>query len=66
MIGDRALFDNFARVVENADGVLLVAQIETDGNDRNFAFHVGSECITALKRRLLPSHLILFNQTVHR
>ncbi len=60
MIGDGTLFHNFARFVENADGVLLVPEIEANGDGKNFVFHDGSECITARKRRLLPSHLILF------
>ena len=59
MIGDGALVDDFALRVENADGVLLVAEIKTDGDGWDGVFHGSYECITALKRRPLTSHLIL-------
>jgi hypothetical protein len=51
VIGDGTLFHNFARFVENADGVLLVPEIEANNDGWNFVFHDGSECITARKRR---------------
>ena len=60
MIGNGALLDDLALFVVNTDGVGLVSEVDTDGDAWNFVFHDGSECITALKRRLLPSHLILF------
>ena len=44
--------------LENADGVFLVAQTKTDSD--------GREYITALKRRLLPSHLILSGKFVRK
>jgi hypothetical protein len=41
--------------------VLLIAEIETDGDGWYFRFHGSEDCITALTRRQsLPSHLILF------
>ena len=51
MIGDGTLFHNFARFVENADGVFLVPEIEANGDGWNSVFHDGSECITARKHR---------------
>jgi hypothetical protein len=35
VIGDGTLFHNFARFVENADGVLLVPEIEANGDGKN-------------------------------
>ncbi len=42
VVGDGTLLDDFARRVENADGVFLVAQVEPDGDGWNGVFHVGS------------------------
>ena len=60
MIGDGALVDDFTARVECADGMLGVAEIETDGGRWNDVVHGSADCSTALKRRPLPSHLILF------
>ena len=69
MIGNHALVDDFALRVERANGVLLVAEVDSDGDGWNDVFHGSYECITALKRRPLPSHLILlgfFSPSVER
>jgi len=60
MIGNGALFNDLALFIENTNGVGLVPEVDTDGDVWNDVFHNGSKCITALKRRQLPSHLILF------
>lgn len=39
VIGDRALVDDLAVLVEHADGMLLVAEIKTDGDEWDFRFH---------------------------
>jgi hypothetical protein len=41
VIGDGTFFYNLARLVENADGVFLVPEIEANGDGRNFTFRVG-------------------------
>ena len=48
--------------VEHADRVLLVAEVETDGDGWNFGFHGSWDCITALKRRpaAFSSNLVRF------
>jgi hypothetical protein len=45
MIGDGSLFDDLARAVEDADGMLLVPEVEADGDGREFRFH-GDEKIS--------------------
>ena len=45
MIGDGSLFDDLARVVEDADGMLLVPDVEADGDGWEFRFH-GDEKIS--------------------
>jgi hypothetical protein len=60
VIGDGAFVDNFAARIERADGMLGVAEIETDGGGWNEVVHGSADSSTALKRRPLPSHLILF------
>lgn len=60
VIVNGAFVDDFALRIQHTDGVLLVDEIETDGGGWNDVFHSSYEYITALKRRLLPSHLILF------
>ena len=60
MVGDGALVDDLAVLVEHAEGMLLVAEIKSDGDEWNFGGHGSVELITAIKcRRSLPSHLIL-------
>lgn len=62
MVGDGALVDDLAVLVEHAEGMLLVAEIKSDGDEWNFG---SVELITALKRRRsLPSHLILFSSCI--
>ena len=64
MIRNGALVDDFAVLVQNTQGVLLIAEIETDGDGWYFRFHGSEDCITALTRRQsLPSHLILFGKS---
>lgn len=58
VVGDRAFVDDVPVPVEHADGVFLVAEVETDGDEWNFGFHGRADFITALKRHSLPSHLI--------
>jgi len=61
VVGDGALVDDLAVLVEHAEGMLLVAEIKSDGDEWNFGGHGSVELITAIKcRRSLPSHLILF------
>ena len=61
MIGDRALVDDRARMVENADRMRPVPEIEADGDEWN-RVHGSGDCIKPRKRkRSLPSHLILFD-----
>ena len=61
VIGDRTLVDDFTRMVEDANGVLLVPEIKADGDVR-YRVHGSGEFITLRKRsRSLPSHLILLD-----
>ena len=65
MVGDGALVDDLAVLIESAEGVLLVAEIKPDGDEWNFGCHGSAELITALKRRRsLPSHLILLGNSL--
>ena len=50
VIGDGALVDDFDVLVQNTQGVLLIAEIETDGDEWNLCFHGSENCITALTR----------------
>ena len=59
MIGKGAFVDDFIARVKRADGILLVAEIETDGGGWNDVSHGSANSSLALKRRPLPSHLIL-------
>jgi hypothetical protein len=59
VIGDGAFVDDFAARIERADGMLGVAEIEPDGGGWNAVVHGSADSSTALKRRPLPSHLIL-------
>jgi hypothetical protein len=59
VVGDCAFVDDFAARIERADGMLGVAEIETDGGRWNEVVHGSANSSTALKRRPLPSHLIL-------
>jgi hypothetical protein len=60
VIGDGAIVDDFTARIERADGMLGVAEIETDGIGWNEVVHGSADSNTALKGRPLPSHLILF------
>lgn len=44
------LVDDVAVLVQNTQGVLLIAEIETDGDGWNLCFHGSEDCITALTR----------------
>ena len=62
VIRNGALVDNLAVLVQNADRMLFIAEIETDSNRWYLCFHGSGECSTTLARRhSLPSHLILFS-----
>jgi hypothetical protein len=45
VICDGSFVDDLARLVEDANGVLLVPEVEADGNGWNFGFH-GDEKIS--------------------
>jgi hypothetical protein len=60
VIDDGAFADDFTARIEHADGMLGVAEIETDGGGWNDVVHGSADSSTALKRPPLPSHLILF------
>jgi hypothetical protein len=63
VVGDGAFVDDFAARIERADGMLGVAEIEPDGGGWNDVVHGSADSSTALKRRPLPSHLILFGSS---
>jgi hypothetical protein len=60
VVGDGAFVDDFTARIERSDGMLGVAEIEPDGGGWNEVVHGSADSNTALKRRPLPSHLILF------
>ena len=39
VVGDESLFDNIPVFIQYADGVLLVSEVESDGDGWNFVFH---------------------------
>jgi hypothetical protein len=42
VVGNETLFDDLARFVEESDGVLLVAQVDPDGDAWNGGIHGSS------------------------
>jgi hypothetical protein len=59
VIGDGAFVDDFTARIERTDGMLGVAEIEPAGGGWNEVVHGNADSSAALKRRPLPSHLIL-------
>ena len=63
MVGNGALVDDLAILVEHTNGVLLVAEVESDGDEWNFAFQVAAVGYHGDQAPpSLPSHLILLGR----
>lgn len=56
MVRNDAFVDDFALRVEHTDGVLFIAEIKTDGDNRNGIFH-GSEIVAGASSA--ASHCLL-------